>query len=257
MCIRDSGNLGVDGMATLQGTTQIGSSTANTNGTLLVLNDASADPGTAVDGAMYYNSTDNSFRCGENGVWRSCVGGLANASTAASSSITATSITNFGGGTNNSYTVLANDCQTGVTYLITAQGTYTSTSATPKLTLSLDEDGTSVVLATSGTMTVAATTAGWQLSAQMVCDSTTSVEVQGQVTVGTSTTAAGEALLDNTATETWTTSSHTLYIGATWSSSTGSPSATMRQLIVQREGPKPLAFSAIHVTIYVLSLIHI
>src|SRR4029077_17065563 len=124
-------------------------STGEATASLLVLDSktgSSSDP-TQVNGAMYYNVTDNSFRCGENGVWRSCLGGLVNSSTAASSAISNTnSLTNFSGGTNNSYGILANDCQPGVTYLITAQGVY-STTGTPTLALYLNEDGTATSLA--------------------------------------------------------------------------------------------------------------
>src|SRR5690606_19376401 len=44
------------------------------NPTLLVLDykNTSGDP-TGVNGAMYYNSNSNKFRCYENGDWRDCI----------------------------------------------------------------------------------------------------------------------------------------------------------------------------------------
>jgi len=218
---------------------QIGSSTANTNGTLLVLNNSTTDPGTVVNGAMYYNSTDNSFRCGENGVWRSCVGGLASVNNAVSATITGSTttqnFTNSGANIGSNYTVLANDCQAGVTYTITANGTYTS-AVTGAFTFSIDEDGVSTQLVASGATTDATTgTFGWILTGQMVCISTTSVEIDGNLILGTSATASSDSILDNTGTKTWTTSSHVLSIGV--KASAGTPTFVMRQLIVERSGP--------------------
>jgi hypothetical protein len=47
--------------------------TSNTTGTLFVL-DTKTDVGdpTGVDGAMYYNSSDKSFKCYKNGLWQDC-----------------------------------------------------------------------------------------------------------------------------------------------------------------------------------------
>jgi|GEM_PF-2988048 len=55
---------------------QIGSSTANTNPILFVLNsfNSSSDP-TGVNGAQYYNAVTNKFRCYENGLWKDCISG--------------------------------------------------------------------------------------------------------------------------------------------------------------------------------------
>ena len=63
-----TGNLNVSGTITI--------GTADTTGTLLVL-DVKTDAGdpAGTNGAMYYNSNLNKFRCYENGAWADCVGG--------------------------------------------------------------------------------------------------------------------------------------------------------------------------------------
>lgn len=42
------------------------------NGSALILGQSATDPVTADDGSLYYNTTDNRFRCRENGVWKFC-----------------------------------------------------------------------------------------------------------------------------------------------------------------------------------------
>jgi len=51
----------------------IGDSTADSTGTVLVLDtkDTTGDP-TGVDGAMYYNAVDKNFKCYKNGLWSDC-----------------------------------------------------------------------------------------------------------------------------------------------------------------------------------------
>jgi hypothetical protein len=47
----------------------------DTNTTLFVLDSATADPTTnLVNGAMYYNSSTNKFRCRQGGAWTDCIG---------------------------------------------------------------------------------------------------------------------------------------------------------------------------------------
>jgi hypothetical protein len=41
---------------------------------VIVLGNASSDPATSTNGAMYYNTTDNKFRCYQGGAWTDCIG---------------------------------------------------------------------------------------------------------------------------------------------------------------------------------------
>lgn len=56
------------------GTVRVGGTTADATGALLVLDtkNTSGDP-TGINGGMYYNSSTNTFRCHENGVWYDCI----------------------------------------------------------------------------------------------------------------------------------------------------------------------------------------
>lgn len=45
----------------------------STTGSLVVLDSITIDPTVAVNGAMYYNSTTNKFRCYEAGIWKDCI----------------------------------------------------------------------------------------------------------------------------------------------------------------------------------------
>jgi fibronectin-binding autotransporter adhesin len=43
------------------------------NTTLLILDSSTADPATGFNGAQYYNTTSNKFRCYQNGTWTDCI----------------------------------------------------------------------------------------------------------------------------------------------------------------------------------------
>lgn len=92
----------------------------DTNTTLLILDSASADPTTnVVNGAMYYNTTTNKFRCRQAGAFADCVGGGA-----APGAQTVTLVPEYAGavlsadGTSNNINVTSN----AVSGLISGQG---------------------------------------------------------------------------------------------------------------------------------------
>ncbi|MHB1865152.1 MAG: hypothetical protein ACYCPS_03245 [Candidatus Saccharimonadales bacterium] len=228
----------------------IGTGTGVASPVLLVLDtgNSATDP-TEVNGAMYYNSADESFRCGVNGVWRSCSGGLVNSDTAASTAVSNTATeTDFSGGTNNQYTMLANDCQPGVVYNITASGVYSDASATtPTLTFDLTLNGTTTNILASGALATGSgvTNSGWQVTAQLICDTSGAsgtLEAQGNALVsttnGTAGTGANVGIMSNSTTQSInTTTANTLGLGVTWGTASTSNTIQMRQFIVQRIGP--------------------
>jgi hypothetical protein len=71
---------------------QIGSSTTDANAVFLTVDsyNTAADPTAPANGAMYYNTSTNVFRCRENGIWKNCIDPPSNASTADQSPTAAT-----------------------------------------------------------------------------------------------------------------------------------------------------------------------
>jgi hypothetical protein len=63
---------------------QVGSSTTDANAVFLTLDsyNTAADPTAPANGAMYYNTSTNVFRCRQNSVWRNCIESPSNSSTA-------------------------------------------------------------------------------------------------------------------------------------------------------------------------------
>lgn len=61
---------------------QIGSSTSDANAILTILDSYNTTDPTGTNGAMYYSTLTNTFRCYENGAWKNCIDPPSNASTA-------------------------------------------------------------------------------------------------------------------------------------------------------------------------------
>lgn len=59
----------------------VGNPSGDANTVVLVLDNSTATEAASVNGAMYYNSTNNKFRCYEGSAWKSCIP-ISNASTA-------------------------------------------------------------------------------------------------------------------------------------------------------------------------------
>jgi hypothetical protein len=74
LLIEDGSGNDVFTVDTSSGLVRIGSPTADASGTLFVLDtkNTAGDP-TGVDGAQYYNSDSQSFRCYEDGAWKDCI----------------------------------------------------------------------------------------------------------------------------------------------------------------------------------------
>ncbi|HET7629848.1 MAG TPA: hypothetical protein VFK03_00575, partial [Candidatus Saccharimonadales bacterium] len=74
--VQDGGGIGLLTVNTASKLLQVGSATANTNPALLVLNNFSSavDPANGTNGAMYYNTSTNIYRCFTAGTWKNCAG---------------------------------------------------------------------------------------------------------------------------------------------------------------------------------------
>jgi hypothetical protein len=244
--VKASGGSGVTELTvdTTNNYVQIGTSSSSntTSNAVLVLNSynngtTDADPGSGINGAMYYNSTAQSFRCYQNGVWDAC-DGLVNSTTSISTNVTATSSTTFG----QAYTVPANDCQAGVVYLVTAFGYFTEPATHQSMTLTLVGGGSTLLSMNGGGGIANLPTSGsanWYFNATITCYTSSTVMVSGQASWGTS----GSSTVDSadgaaqTATQTWTnTSSTSLDVQGNWNTTAGT-TYKMTQFVVQRLGP--------------------
>lgn len=121
-----SGGTGASGRGVLNiatGTLTIG--TSDTNASLLVLDTkTSAGDPSGTNGAMYYNSSDGTFRCYENGTWKDCITALpVSAVKTADQTISSTTPANV---TNLAFSVAAN---TKYHYKFVVKFTASSTSA--------------------------------------------------------------------------------------------------------------------------------
>jgi hypothetical protein len=235
-------NLHTAGSASFGDGVVIGTGVAGkTNPALLVLasGSSSSDPSSETDGAMYYDSSMKSFRCGQNGTWVAC-DGLTYSVTSSSAAVTfATSGTATDLG---HYTVPANDCQTGATYLINAGGHLSAANSADLFRFYLYQNGTTHALAQTGGEGPQATgTTYWSLSAQVTCSSTTTVITNGSVLIGSNANVAplgGIGFLNSTA-DTWSTSSTSFGVMGNWvnGNDTSGDTLTLDSLTIQRVGP--------------------
>jgi DNA-binding transcriptional MerR regulator len=113
---------------TLQTVTSRGSVTTTgiTLGNLLNLGQLTEDPSSAINGATYYNTTSNAFRCYKNGSWVAC-----DTDTTSSGDIEAVSVGNglSGGGSSGSVTIDLDVSTTSTTSTVNANSGLEITSA--------------------------------------------------------------------------------------------------------------------------------
>jgi hypothetical protein len=131
----------------------IGDTTADSTGSVLVLDtkNTSGDP-TGVNGAMYYNSNSNTFRCYENSAWKDC---LSRHVIALGSDVTDSS----GNCTFTNVTGLSFSVASGVNYRYHANIIYTSAAAATGLGLAVNGPSSPTLLA-SNALTATTATAG-------------------------------------------------------------------------------------------------
>lgn len=236
---RSSGGFAIQGSAgtnlfSTAGTTSVTIGTSDTTGTVLVL-DTKTDAGdpTGVDGAMYYNSNMQAFRCYQSGEWRSCIGGLATSSTSPQT-ISGTTATDF----TTTYTIPANACVPGRVYRITARGVYSTNLTGGNTTISVIA-GSTTLLSSTVTLGGSANNRQWILSADVICQTTGAtgtVEAAGTFMRFTGAASSASTEMVNTAAVTLdTTAAQTLKVNS--QANQAATSITVRQVIIESLGP--------------------
>ena len=216
--------------------------TGETTPSLLVLDSqtgSSNDP-TEVDGAMYYNATTKTFRCGVDGTWQSCTG-LMYSNASASSSVN--SCTNNCAAFSTNAAVPANYCQTGRVIKMLGDGYYSIGSTASSLQFGVYY-GTSSTSASSDTLigtltpTVTATSINnyyFQIDYNIICFSTSSMEAEGTLSIQTSVNTNSMSVLpiaSTSPTTVVTNVANNLYLFPIWNTASTSNTATITQMVV-------------------------
>jgi filamentous hemagglutinin len=237
-----TGNISLESPQVIVGTSDGGS--GSTNPDLLVLDgDSSSTEPTEVDGAMYYNVADQSFRCGQDGAWVNCGGGLEDAITTNSNTISNHSALAEFSNSGDTYTIPQNGCQTGVVYIITADGYYNTEGATSNLTTELFDNGSGTGMDEVQFTSIGGTASAnfqWTAQIQLTCISTTSVMINGNMQAGANFAnfdVTGGNARTGPATLSDGSGGDTIGIANEWSSAVTPGGITMTQFIVQRIGP--------------------
>lgn len=218
-------------------------SSGENNPTLLILDSetgTSSDP-TEVNGAMYYNATTNTFRCGVAGAWQSCTGLLyANTTTSAAVDNCSNNCAAF----STAAPVPANYCQAGRVIKIKNDGYYSTGSSGSTLQFGIYY-GTNATTASSDTEvgalspSVSVSSANnyyYQINYTIVCFSTSSMQAEGTISIQTNssnTTSLSVLPISSTAATTLATSSaNNFYIFPIWGTASTSNTTTTTQMIV-------------------------
>lgn len=220
-------------------------STGEANPSLLVLDNrtgTSNDP-TVLNGAMYYNATSHSFRCGVDGAWQTCSGLLySNTSNSSANS----NCTNNCAAFSTTASIPANYCQAGRVIKLLATG-YFSSAATPANLQFGVYYGTNSTTASSntqiGTLPTAQTVTSasnnyFQINYNIICFSTTSMQGEGTMTIQTGTSGTSMAVIpmnSTAATTVVSSSAKNLYIFPIWDNASASNTATITQYTVSAD----------------------
>jgi hypothetical protein len=238
-----TGTLGVTGLSTFTGGVQVGSATADATAETLNLDykNTTGDP-TEVDGAMYYNTVSDTFRCGQGGGWVDCIGGLISTNTAASTAVN--TCTTACAAYSTIGTIPAGYCVAGKVVHVTAYGNLSTTTTAPTFGAWGLYMGTNATTKTSDTL-LAAVTAGatmaaseanqqWRLDATIICDSTTTANTQGNISYSTTSIANQTTIsMVTTAPVTVNNSAATnIYLFPAWGTSNAGNTATVQQFVL-------------------------
>jgi hypothetical protein len=192
---------------------------------------------------MYYSTNTNSFRCFQNNVWVSCVGGLLYANTSIPTGACNTTNTvantasecNFG----TNYTLPANYCVPGRVIRVIGQGIFSSTGS-PTLTFKI-KFGTTAIGTSPATSATSSGSTAFRVEFQIICDTTGAsgtVEGQGIVFVFNNASSSTDSQIATAGTTTVdTTASQTAQMSVTWSAANAANTITLRQFIVEGLGP--------------------
>jgi trimeric autotransporter adhesin len=214
-------------------------STGEASPSLLVLDSetgTSADP-TEVDGAMYYNATNRTFRCGVDGSWQNC-GGLLYANTSNSSAVN--NCSNNCAAFNKSAPIPANYCQAGRVIKLSAAGYFSSQATASNLQFGVYY-GTDSATASNdtllGSLTPAATVTSasnnyFQMIFNITCFSTSTMQSSGTLTIQNGSSGAGMLTLPMfsiSGTTVVTSSAKNIYIFPVWDTASTSNTITLSQ----------------------------
>lgn len=213
----------------------IGPSGGDSTGALLILGSktTSGDP-TEVDGAMYYNASKGSFRCGQFGVWVSCIGGLLTANTTLGGTggntvANSTTETTFA----TTYSIPASYCANNRVLRVTANGLI-STTGSPQLNMRVKLGSTSIGVSDSQNPEAnGITNKGWTSTFTIMCpnaaSSNATVYEQGLFNSHNVTHQLAYSSTGGIATN----GALTLGISMQWGTASASNSITLDSLIVE------------------------
>jgi hypothetical protein len=209
---------------------------------LLVLDNetgTTVDP-TAINGAMYYNATTRSFRCGVADSWQNCNSLLyANTSTSSANNNCSNNCSAF----STTAAVPANYCQPGRVIKVFGSGYFSSQSSPSNLRLGVyygTDSNTAANDTLLGTLTPAAAVTSasnnyFQTNFTISCFSTSTMQTSGTLNIQTGSSGAGLLTLpmgSATGTTVVTSSTKNLYIFPVWDTANTGNTATLSQLTV-------------------------
>lgn len=220
--------------------------TGESSPSLLVLDNetgTTADP-SELNGAMYYNATTRTFRCGISGAWQNCSGLLyANTSNSSANNNCSSNCAAF----SNSASIPANYCQAGRVIKVMASGYFSSQATASNLQFGIyygTDNATASNDTLLGSLTPAASVSSasnnyFQMNFNIICFSTTTMQTGGIFSIQTGSSSSGLTILPISTTSSGTTvvssSAKNIYVFPVWGTASTSNTATLTQLTVSAD----------------------